>query len=147
MKCLLIQPQSGASQTLRRARQAALIKKFDKARQNRTFAKRNLEQGDCLARSAAQAERGGFPRKRRAVLSRNSPRKKGKTAAERVGFSPQASEKRKGRRGLCRTCPFPFCFSLKSSAAKSHFASVTSKMRRAHFPNECDLSHERGRKE
>ena len=25
--------------------------------------------------------------------------------------------------------------------------SVTSKMRRAHFPNECDLSHERGRKE
>ena len=24
---------------------------------------------------------------------------------------------------------------------------VASKMRRAHFPNECDLSHERGRKE
>ena len=32
--------------------------------------------------------------------------------------------------------PHPRDFSLNSSAAKSHFASVTSKMRRAHFPNE-----------
>ena len=34
-------------------------KKCNKARQNRTFAKRNLERNDCSARSAAQAERGG----------------------------------------------------------------------------------------
>ena len=99
--------------------------KCNKARQNRIFAKRYLERDDCSARSAAQAERGEFPRKRRAALSRNSPWKKGKTVAERVGFSPQTSEKRKGRRGLCRTCPVPFCFSLKSCAAKSHFCQAS----------------------
>ena len=69
---------------------------LNQARQNRTFAKRYLERNDCSARSAAQAERGGFPRQRRAALSRNSPWKQGKTAAERVGFSPQASKKSKG---------------------------------------------------
>ena len=33
-------------------------------------------------------------------------------------------------------------FRLISSAAKSHFASVTSKMRRAHFPNERSKASE-----
>ena len=35
-------------------------KKCNKARQNRTFAKRNLERNDCSARSAAQAESVNF---------------------------------------------------------------------------------------
>ena len=34
------------------------------------------------------------------------------------------SEKRKGRRGLPCSCLYPFCFSLKSSAAKSHFCQA-----------------------
>ena len=98
--------------------------KFDRARQNRTFAKRNLERDDCSARSAAQAERGEFPRKRRAALSRNSPRKEGKTAAERVGFSPQASEKSRGRKSSKLFHPHPRDFSLNSSAAKPHFCQA-----------------------
>ncbi len=91
MKCLLIQPQSGASQTLRRARQAALIKKFDKAR---------VRRAETLKIQSARFSFGGY-------LQWRGCRSK--------------SEKSRGRKSSKLFCPYPRDFSLNIKRSKTAF--------------------------
>ena len=53
-----------------------LFRLSNKARQNRTFGKRNLERGDCLSRSRAEHRRGEFLRVTDSALPCLLPRKK-----------------------------------------------------------------------
>ena len=98
-------------------------KKCNKAKQNRVFASVTLS-GTTVPHEAQRRRKGvDFHGKGEPRFRATCREKRGKQQRSVSGFR------------------------LISSAAKSHFASVTSKMRRAHFPNECDLSRERGRKE
>ena len=110
VKCTTIRLR--AHRALRRARQAALIKKFDKARQNRTFAKRYLERDDCSARSAAQAERGEFPRKSIAHSRATRRGKRGKQQRSRSGFPLKQAKNEKADAACAAPALFLFVFCL-----------------------------------
>ena len=73
--------------------------------------------------------------------------KRGKQQRSVSGFPLKQAKNEKADAACLAPALFLFVFHLNQARQNHTFASVTSKMCRAHFPNECDLSRERGRKE
>ena len=63
----------------------------NRARQNRTFAKRYLERGDCLSRSRAEHGKGEFLRLRFVRYEIKFAAKRGETAAQASNLAEQRS--------------------------------------------------------
>ena len=96
--------------------------------QNRTFGRAHLGQGDCLARSVAQAERGEFPRKRRARLRATRRGKRGKQQRSGSGFPLKQAKNEKADAACAAPALFLFVFrlthSLRSAITGSFFAAI-----------------------
>ena len=86
----------------------------NKARQNRILP--SVTSKTCRASFPVRAERGEFPRKNHSRLY-YPPRKEGKTAAERAGFSlNKANKKASANRVLQLVCYVRSLFCLKKPA-------------------------------
>ena len=99
-----------------------LFRLSNKARQNRTFAKRYLERGDCLSRSPAEHRRGEFLRVTDSALPCLLPRKKrgnrGSSGAN-GGVSSQQAEEEKVRKVINFRTFILFLFRLSNKARQN----------------------------
>ena len=99
-------------------------KKCNKAKQNRVFASVTLS-GTTVPHEAQRRRKGvNFHGKGEPRFRATRREKRGKHQRSVSGFPLKQAKNKKTRTAI--SCPrlYPFCFSLKSSAAKSHFCQA-----------------------